>query len=52
MTNNQSPMTNDKSMAQLSKVHPGAEGVVAADLFLRSEKALKELVDQWNVSDY
>ena len=29
MTNHKSAMTNDKSMAQFSKVHPGAEGVVA-----------------------
>jgi hypothetical protein len=28
-SNDQSPTTNDKSMAQLSKVHPGTEGVVA-----------------------
>jgi hypothetical protein len=28
MTNHKSPMTNDKSMAQLSRVHPSAEGVV------------------------
>jgi hypothetical protein len=50
MTNHKSPITNDKSMAQFSRVHPSAEGGMPIYLRIESSQVYSEKV--LTISEY